>query len=141
MSTRSIVIVPFAAAAALLATVALAQTSTDEARFADLDRDGSGTLSLEEYAAGMRERFDAIDVDHNGQVTVEEMETFEPQRDGQLSAAQRIALDDANQDAELALDEHTAVVEAMFERTDDNGDGSLDLAEFRSDAPVAVPQP
>lgn len=130
-----------AIATALFAAAAMAQTSADEARFAELDRDGSGTLSLEEYAAGPRERFDAIDVDHNTRITAEELETYEPQGDGQLSAVQRIALDDGNEDGELALDEHDAVVEAMFERTDDNGDGSLDLAEFRSDAPVAVPQP
>jgi len=138
MATRRFVL---ALATVLPAAVVMAQTSADEARFAELDRDGSGTLSLEEFAAGPRERFDAIDVDHNTRITAGELEAFDPQGDGQLSAEQRIALDDGNEDGEVALDEHDAVVEATFARTDDNGDGSLDLAEFRSDAPVAVPQP
>lgn len=135
---------PLAFAFALcLACPAWAQSLADtrDERFAALDRDSSGTLSPEEYAAEARGRFDAMDLDHNFRVTVAELETTEPQRDGQLSAAQRIALDDGDGDGELSADEHAAVTETLFERVDANGDGSLDAAEFQSGQPVPVPVP
>ena len=120
---------------------AQSQAQTRDERFATLDRDSSGSLSLEEYAAEAQARFDGMDVDHNFRVTAAEMETAEPQRDGQMSAAQRIALDDGDEDGELSADEHAAVVETMFERADANGDGSLEPAEFKSGYAVPVPVP
>ena len=62
------------------------QAESRDERFTALDRDDSGTLSLEEYAVEARTRFDAMDLDHNFRVTAEEMETVEPQRDGQMSS-------------------------------------------------------
>ena len=82
-----------------------------------------------------------MDLDHNFRVTAEEMDTAEPQRDGQMSAAQRIALDDDDEDGELSADEHAAVIEAMFERADANDDGSLEPAEFKSGYAIPVPEP
>jgi Ca2+-binding EF-hand superfamily protein len=117
------------------------QSETRDERFAALDRDNSGALSLEEYATEARTRFDAMDVDHNFRVTAEELETAEPQRDGQMSAAQRIALDDDDEDGELSADEHAAVTETMFERADANDDGSLAPAEFKSGYAIPVPTP
>ena len=134
--------IAFAVALCLAAPAwAQSQAGTRDERFTDLDRDSSGTLSPEEYAADARARFDAMDIDHNFRVTATEMETVEPQRDGQMSAAQRIALNDADEDGELSADEHAAVVAAMFERADANGDGSLDPAEFKSGYAVPVPAP
>ena len=134
--------IAFAVALCLAAPAwAQSQAGTRDERFTDLDRDSSGTLSPEEYAVEARTRFDAMDIDHNFRVTATEMETAEPQRDGQMSAAQRIALDDADEDGELSADEHAAVVETMFERTDANDDGSLDPAEFKSGYAVPVPVP
>lgn len=135
---------PLAFAVALcLACPAWAQglAETRDERFTALDRDNSGMLSLEEYAVEARTRFDAMDVDHNFRVTAGEMETADPQRDGQMSAAQRIALDDDDEDGELSADEHAAVVEAMFERADANADGSLEPAEFKSGYAIPVPAP
>ena len=137
--------VAIAAIALCLALPAWAQlqgaAQTRDERFTALDRDNSGLLSLEEYAVEARARFDAMDFDHNFRVTVEEMETVEPQRDGQMSAAQRIALDDDDEDGELSADEHAAVIEAMFERADANDDGSLEPAEFKSGYAIPVPAP
>ena len=133
---------PLACAVALcLALPAWAQDPavTRDERFTALDRDNSGTLMLDEYAAEARARFDAMDVDHNFRVTAGEMEAAEPQRDGQMSAAQRIALEDDDQDGELSADEHAAVVEAMFEQADANDDGSLEPAEFKSGYRIPVP--
>ena len=114
---------------------------TRDERFTALDRDNSGTLMLDEYAAEGRARFDAMDVDHNFRVSAGEMEAAEPQRDGQMSAAQRIALEDDDQDGELSVDEHAAVVEAMFEQADADDDGSLEPAEFKSGYRIRVPTP
>ena len=114
---------------------------TRDERFTALDRDNSGTLMLDEYAAEGRARFDAMDVDHNFRVSAGEMEAAEPQRDGQMSAAQRIALEDDDQDGELSVDEHAAVVEAMFEQADADDDGSLEPAEFKSGYRIPVPTP
>ena len=114
---------------------------TRDERFTALDRDNSGTLMLDEYAAEGRARFDAMDVDHNFRVSAGEMEAAEPQRDGQMSAAQRIALEDEDQDGEHSADEHAAVVEAMFEQADANDDGSLEPAEFKSGYRIRVPTP
>ena len=137
--------VAIAAIALCLALPAWAQlqgaAQTRDERFTALDRDNSGLLSLEEYAVEARAHFDAMDLDHNFRVTVEEMETVEPQRDGQMSAAQRIALDDDDEDGELSADEHAAVIEAMFERADANDDGSLEPAEFKSGYAIPVPAP
>ena len=135
---------PYAFAVALsLAVPAWAQglAETRDERFDALDRDSSGTLSLEEYAVEARTRFDAMDLDHNFRVTVGEMETAEPQRDGQMTAAQRIALDDEDGDGELSEDEHAAVIEVMFERADANDDGSLEPAEFKWGYAIPVPTP
>ena len=117
----------------------LAESRDD--RFTALDRDDSGTLTLEEYAAEAQGRFDAMDLDHNFRVTAEELETAEPQGDGQMSAAQRIALDDGDEDGELSADEHAAVVEATFEQADANDDASLEPAEFKSGYRIPVPVP
>jgi len=131
------------AVALSLAAPAWAQglADTRDERFDALDRDSSGTLSLEEYAVEARARFDAMDLDHNFRVTAGEMESAEPQRDGQMSAAQRIALDDEDGDGELSEDEHAAVIEVMFERADADADGSLEPAEFKSGYAIPVPTP
>jgi len=124
------------------AAVAGAQDATPtEARFTDLDRDHNNALSLDEYAAQARAEFDAIDDDRNGNITVEEMDDANPQSDGELSSAQKIALRDGNQDGILSVDEYQAAVKQQFETTDANGDDSLDLSELKSGIPVRVPKP
>ena len=50
-----------------------AETTTD-ARFTELDRDNNDMLSLDEYAAEARTGFDAMDVDHNRNITAAEMD-------------------------------------------------------------------
>ena len=98
-------------------------------------------LSLDEYAAEARAGFDAMDVDHNRNITVTEMDTADAQSDGEMSSAQKIALRDDNKDGILSVDEHQAAIEAQFGIIDANADGSIDLSELKSDVPVRVPQP
>lgn len=115
--------------------------SPTEARFAALDRDNNDALSLDEYAAEARAEFDAKDIDHNGNLTAEEMDVADPQADGEMSSAQKIALSDDNDDGVLSLDEYQASVEEQFERIDVNDDESITLDELKSGVPVQVPTP
>ena len=115
--------------------------SPTEARFAALDRDNNDALSLDEYVAEARAEFDAKDIDHNGNITAEEMDVADPQGDGEMSSAQKIALNDDNQDGVLSLDEFQASVEERFQAIDANQDKSIDLSELKSGVPVRVPTP
>ena len=117
------------------------QAETTDARFTALDRDDNDMLSPDEYAAEARARFDAMDLDHNRNITVAEMDAADAQSDGEMSSAQKIALRDENKDGILSVDEHMAAVEAQFEVVDVNADGSIDLGELKSDVPVRIPQP
>ena len=128
--------------ALLPAGAALAQATTPrEAQFARMDADGDGRVTLDEYRDAAKAAFDALDADHNYGVDAAELEAAQPQRDGELSAAQRIALVDGNDDGVLTADENRVAVEADFERIDANGDDALDLSEVKSGAPVPVPYP
>lgn len=120
---------------------AQAVTTTTDARFTELDRDNNDLLSPGEYGAEARTRFDAMDIDHNRNITVEEMDTADAQAEGEMSSAQKITLHDRNKDGILSVDEHEAAVEAQFELVDANADGSIDLSELKSGVPVRVPQP
>jgi hypothetical protein len=112
-----------------------------EASFARADSNGDGRVSPDEHREAAKAAFDAIDADHNYSITTEEIDVASPQRDGELSAAQRIALIDGNDDGILSDDENRLAAEAEFERLDVNGDGALELAEVKSGAPVPVPVP
>lgn len=113
--------------------------SPRQAQFAQLDGNGDGRVSLDEYRAAAKAAFDAIDSDHNYNVSVEELAAANPQRDGELSPAQRIALADGNHDGILSDAENRAAADARFERIDADGDGALTLDELKSGAPVPVP--
>src|SRR5687767_2983235 len=117
------------------------ETTTTDARFTELDRDNNDMLSPDEYAAEARAGFDAMDIDHNRNITVAEMDAADAQSDGEMSSAQKIALRDENKDGILSVDEHLAAIEAQFEVVDVNADGSIDLSELKSDVPLRVPQP
>jgi Ca2+-binding EF-hand superfamily protein len=82
-----------------------------------------------------------MDIDHNRNITVAEMDAADAQAEGEMSSAQKIALHDENKDGILSIDEHQATIEAQFEVVDVNADGSIDVSELKSGVPVRVPQP
>lgn len=123
------------------AALAQAATTPREAQFARMDADADGRVTLDEYRDAAKAAFDALDADHNYSVSAAELEAAQPQRDGELSAAQRIALIDDNDDGTLTADENRLAVEADFERIDVNDDDALELSEVKSGAPVPVPYP
>lgn len=129
------------------------------------DKNADGMLSREEAASLPRilERFDAIDADHNGFITFEELRAFHGQQrhrhggflkhldkdgDGRISRdeaaaaprlAQRFDQIDADHDGFLTREElraaHQAQREAHWKRLDTDGDGRVSLAEAQANAP------
>ena len=124
--------------AALLATGASTAFAHDKANrddrraeiFAELDANGDGTLTADEFAAGT-DRFARADANGDGLLTVEEIEAS-----GQDRAAKRaermMARFDANKDGALSKDEITSRRDParMFGRLDANDDGAVTAEEF-----------
>jgi hypothetical protein len=73
-----------AAAALVAATVLPASAAQDGPRrppsFADLDTDGDGVVSSDEFLTPPSERFAALDTDGDGVLTEEELEAGRPAR-------------------------------------------------------------
>lgn len=129
-----------ALAAALAVTPAHAQSSASvDDRFSSWDRDRNDLLTLDEYRAEARAAFDAMDDDANGSVSAQEMEDADPQSDGEMSTAQKIALQDTNEDGVLSLAEHEEAVEKRFEDIDANHDDNLGRDELKSPWMLAKP--
>ncbi|WP_439121608.1 EF-hand domain-containing protein [Marivita sp.] len=124
--------------AALLATGASTAFAQDNSNredrraeaFAELDTNGDGTVTAEEFAAGAS-RFARADTNGDGLLTAEEIASV-----GQDRAAQRaermIARFDTNNDGALSEDEIKSRRDParMFERLDANDDGSVSAEEF-----------
>ncbi len=116
----------------LLSSAHAQQMATTAAeRFATLDRNADGEVSKDEYDGTAL--FQALDADNNNRVTVEEVQAFlGPDRDGQLTAADRIRVADLNGDGELSDEEVRRVVEMRFQSLDTNHDEVLTLSELQS---------
>ena len=118
---------------AVLISAAHAQqlATTAAERFATLDHNADGEVSKDEYDGGAL--FQALDADNNNRVTVEEMQALlGPDRDGQLTAADRIRVADLNGDGELSDEEVRRVAEMRFQSLDTNHDEVLTLSELQS---------
>lgn len=124
--------------AALLATTAGAAfaqdaTSREERRtemFAELDANGDGSVSAEEFAAGAN-RFARFDTNGDGLLTAEEIAAAGEERAAQR-AERMIARLDSNGDGALSEDEIKSRRDParMFERLDANDDGVVSAEEF-----------
>ncbi len=106
------------------------------------DHDGSGTLSRDEVRAGaprLLDRFDGIDVNHDGELSPQEIRTWSRShaqqrgRDGQTALVTHFARADADGNGLLSRDEaraHLPRVAARFDRIDANHDGVITVEEF-----------
>ncbi len=95
-------------------------------RFERLDADGNGRIDREEFAKAGEFRFGKLDANGDGVITLAELE----ERERSERLARRFAHMDADDSGEVTRSEYTAAGDKMFERLDENGDGSLSMGEL-----------
>ena len=97
------------------------------------DTDGNGMLSKQEAATlpHIAQNFDAIDANHDGQVTFDELHAFMKARHAQ-AGHKMFASVDTNGDGKVSRDEFMAQAAARFDRLDANKDGVLTPDELRA---------
>ncbi|NRG19463.1 EF-hand domain-containing protein [Rhizobiales bacterium] len=96
--------------------------------FEELDTDGDGTISREEFTAETAERFSSADKDNNGSITLEEFETVWLDRADRrmVRAFQHF---DRDGDLKISKEEAGRVFGSLVARMDRNGDGALSIAD------------
>lgn len=109
-----------ASVAALLATSSLAFAHGAGKGLARFDRDGNGVVTRSEMRTTEGERFDKIDTNHDGQLSVDEMQAAHRE-----AAAKHFAEKDADKDGKLSRAEVAKMPDAVFARIDANHDGFL----------------
>ena len=97
-----------------------------------LDRDGDGRASRDEQAGAARQTFQAMDGDHDGQVTAAEMDAVRRDLYGAGRTATAIAQVDADHDGRISAAEHADATGQGFEQTDLDHDGFLTLRELEA---------
>jgi Ca2+-binding EF-hand superfamily protein len=119
----------FVAAAALawlaaLAPAAHAQTGGTRALLQAWDVDHDGTLSLDEVNSAASAEFDKLDTDHDGTLSHKEL-------DRRLGRSEFRSVD-KDHDGTLSKDEYLAVVAQRFRAADADNDGTLSAKELDS---------
>jgi hypothetical protein len=113
-----------AAIGTLLGTTAGVQAKAGRAAsFSAIDSDHDGTLSLDEVKKAAGDLFDELDTDHEGTLTRSELR--------RRLSARAFAAADTDKDGTLSKDEYLALVERLFKAADVDHDGTLSPAEFR----------
>ena len=130
--TRLIVFALLGAAALGVAGVTVAQHGQGRAAHGLrlLDTDGDQAVSRAELEAGAAARFAAIDANHDGQATVEEIRAYREQQRAERQA-RRLKRLDQDGDGRISEAEFVARRLAQMERLDRNGDGVLDASDRR----------
>lgn len=118
--------------------------------FEQIDTDGSGSVSREEFETFAMARFDAVDTDGSGDVSKEELVAHRPQfgegkgfgkRMGRVSDERRaqfaeklVEVKDQNGDGLLSPEELAARPDGgdIFDKLDANGDGAISKEEFEA---------
>ncbi|WP_159456705.1 EF-hand domain-containing protein [Roseivivax jejudonensis] len=105
--------------------------------FGRLDVDGDGEVSLEEFENPAAARFAAMDADGDGAVTAEEMVAYaeaQETRRREARAQRMLARLDADDSGSISLDEmeNRPNRGALFERLDSDDSGGLTREEMRA---------
>ncbi|MBK5910848.1 hypothetical protein CCR85_04990 [Rhodothalassium salexigens] len=106
--------------------------------FASWDADDSGTVTRAEYLAPVADRFEALDTDGNGEVTLDETRRrWLDRRDARLGnrPMMRFARLDQDGDGQVTRAEFYTHVDAMFDRMDGDGDGTITADEMPDGRP------
>lgn len=103
------------------------------AEFARMDADADQVVTPAEHEAGARAMFETMDADDDGTVTAAEMDAAgdELDADARMTAEEKIAIVDGNDDGVLSAEEHAAGADAMFVRMDTDHDGRLSATELQ----------
>ncbi|SEW10822.1 EF-hand domain pair [Aliiroseovarius sediminilitoris] len=98
--------------------------------FADLDIDANGQITVDDLQASAQARFSAADADGNGELTAEELQT---QRNAKMAERQAKAGDQQKRSDPMAEKRMGWMIEEMIAKRDANGNGTLSLDEMSPD--------
>jgi len=110
-----------------------------ESHFARRDTNGDGFIGKDEARGHVAEHFDAIDTDHDGRLSRNELKAAWTAHRGMkgdkagkgAGKAGHLAMLDTDRDGKVSWAEFSAGIKAHFDRLDANHDGYLDAAELR----------
>ena len=105
-------------------------------QFKAMYRNNDGVVSSGEFDDVARSMFDAMDVDGNDSVTLDEMEKARQKLRGVPvsadGAARKIRTIDTNADGVMSRSEHRDAATRLFRDTDADSDGNLTTQEFEA---------
>ena len=95
-----------------------------------LDTDRDGRISMDEHARGARDMFRRMDRDGDGTVTVEEMDAVRSGLDdAEGESRQRLREVDLDGNGSLSAEEHLDATRIVFDASDTDKDGMLERDE------------
>ncbi len=100
------------------------------------DKDGDGSIDLEEAKAAAAALFDRLDLDHKGTLTSEELGDRAQLIQGLLPSPSRFKMFAVG--GKMTKDDYLALTEERFKLADPDNDGKLDAKELQSEAGQAL---